>query len=88
MAVRTRSGRAARREGFASSWRVPGSESGGRRTVWIHPGVPVEFHFAEDAPVIDRAWADALMRTADTAAGLHLVPESGAGAPGAGAPGE
>ena len=43
-----------RREGFAFSWRNPGSEGGGRRTVWIHPGVPVEFHFAEDAPVIDR----------------------------------
>ena len=77
-----------RREGFAFSWRNPGSEGGGRRTVWIHPGVPVEFHFAEDAPAIDRAWAEALMRTADTAAGLHLVPEPGAGAPGAGAPGE
>jgi hypothetical protein len=65
-----------RQEGFAFSWRTPVSEGGGRRTVWIHPGVPIEFQFVDDAlPAIDAAWADALMRTANTAAGLHLVPE-------------
>jgi len=65
-----------RREGFAFSWRNPASEGGGRRTVWIHPGIRLEFQYAEDtAPGIDGSWAEALMRTANTAAGLHLVPE-------------
>jgi hypothetical protein len=40
------------------------------------PKIPLEFVFhGGRAPGIDTAWVEALMLTADTAAGLHLVPE-------------
>jgi hypothetical protein len=44
--------------------------------VWIHPSVPLVFRFfGGRVPAIDRRWVDALMQTASSASGLHLVPE-------------
>lgn len=50
--------------------------SGGRRSLWLHPGVPLVFHFyGNRQPSINRVWVDELMRVANSANGLTLVPE-------------
>jgi hypothetical protein len=65
-----------RRESFAFSWKYPASEGDGRGTVWIAPGLPLQFRFSGSRPpAINPAWVDALLDCANTAAGLHLVPE-------------
>lgn len=65
-----------RREPFAFSWREDVSVGGGRTTVWIHPDCALVFKFdAGQSPPINRAWIDALAFTANSPAGLYVVPE-------------
>jgi hypothetical protein len=65
-----------RKESFAFSWKNPAAEGDGRRTIWIAPEIPLEFVYAGGRPpAINFEWVEALMHTANTAAGLHLVPE-------------
>jgi hypothetical protein len=48
----------------------------GRRTFWLSPAVPVQFHFSGGrAPRLNRAWIDALMKVASSAGGLTITPE-------------
>ncbi|GAB3602312.1 DUF7882 family protein [Microbacterium aureliae] len=48
----------------------------GIRTLWIHPAVPIVFHFyGSRTPRINRAWVNALMLEAAGPHGLRIVPE-------------
>lgn len=69
-------GKLRRRESFAFSWEHPPSEGDGRSTVWIAPDLPLHFRFSGSRPpAINPAWVDVLMDSANTSAGLHLLPE-------------
>jgi len=69
-------GKLRRKESFAFSWKYPASEGDGRSTVWIAPDLPLHFRYSGGRPPsINPAWVDVLMDSANTAAGLHLLPE-------------
>jgi hypothetical protein len=73
-----------RKESFAFSWKYPASEGDGRSTVWIAPSLPLQFRFSGSRPpAINPAWVEVLMDSANTASGLHLLPEPPAGEAGA-----
>lgn len=65
-----------RGEPFAFSWREDASVGGGRTTVWVHPGSAIVYkYYGGRQPSVNRAWVDALAFTANSPAGLYLVPE-------------
>jgi hypothetical protein len=69
-------GKLRRRESFAFSWKNPAAEGDGRSTIWIAPELSLWFRYSGGRqPAINADWVHALMVTANTAAGLHLVPE-------------
>lgn len=48
----------------------------GRRSFWLHPAIPLQFHFSGGrAPRINRAWLDELMKAASGPNGLTVMPE-------------
>lgn len=68
-----------RDESFAFSWTEDMSGGSGRRKVWLHPSIPLVYRFyGNRAPAINRAWIDVLMQSADSAAGLVVLPEPAA----------
>jgi hypothetical protein len=51
-------------------------DGSGRRSFWIHPSVPMQFHFfGSRHPRINRLWVEELMQVASGPNGLSLVPE-------------
>jgi hypothetical protein len=51
-------------------------DGSGRRSFWMHPAVPMQFHFyGSRRPRVNRAWIEALMLAASSPNGLTLVPE-------------
>ena len=65
-----------RKEGFHFTWADDPIGGGGRNTIWIHPGIPLAFTFTNSDPnPLNQRWLEALIRTANTATGLELVPE-------------
>lgn len=65
-----------RGESFYFSWRDDPLAGGGRSSVWIHPGIPLAFkYFGSRTPTLNREWVEALSLTANSAAGLQIVPE-------------
>ena len=51
-------------------------DGSGRRSFWIHPSVPLQFHFfGSRNPRINRAWIEELMQSASGPNGLSIVPE-------------
>lgn len=79
-----------RGESFFFSWRDEQSVGDGRSSLWLHPTVPLYFKYAGGRPpAINRAWIDALMATANSPMGLHLVAEpAGSDNSGSGTSGE
>jgi hypothetical protein len=64
-----------RNEAFFFSW-TDDADSGGRSALWMHPTISVYFKFTGSRqPWINRSWLDELMLTANTPAGLQIVPE-------------
>jgi hypothetical protein len=52
------------------------SDGSGRRSYWIHPAVPLQFHFyAARRQPINREWVHAMMIAAGGPDGLRLIPE-------------
>lgn len=52
------------------------AEHPGTRSIWVHPAVPMVFHFyGGRSPSLNRDWIEALMREANGPHGLLLVPE-------------
>ncbi|BDZ44371.1 ATP-dependent DNA ligase [Naasia aerilata] len=65
-----------RNESFHFAWRDEQSVGGGRSTIWMHPAVPLRFHYRSRAlPSLNLHWVDGLIGTANTAAGLRIIPE-------------
>ncbi len=65
-----------RGESFFFSWKDDPQNGDGRTSVWIYPTAPIAFKFyGGRPPAINRNWVDALMLTANSSAGLQLVPE-------------
>lgn len=61
-----------RGESFALTW----ENDQGQHMMWLHPAIPLFFSFAGTGhPPLNRAWVDELMRTANSANGLEIVPE-------------
>ena len=51
-------------------------DGSGRRSFWIHPSVPLQFHFfGGRSPRINRLWVEDLMQTASGPNGLSIGPE-------------
>jgi hypothetical protein len=51
-------------------------DGSGRRSFWIHPSVPLQFHFfGSRNPRINRQWVEDLMQSASGPNGLSIVPE-------------
>ncbi|MCC2033707.1 DUF7882 family protein [Microbacterium allomyrinae] len=51
-------------------------DGSGRRSFWIHPAVPLQFHFfGSRQPRINRAWIEELMQAASGPSGLTILPE-------------
>jgi hypothetical protein len=64
------------RRGEAFMFHHTVGDGSGSRTLWIHPSVPLVFHFyGSRQPALNRRWIDALMYEANSPAGLALLPE-------------
>lgn len=51
-------------------------DGSGRRSFWVHPSVPLQFHFfGSRQPRINRAWVEDLMAAASGPNGLTITPE-------------
>jgi hypothetical protein len=51
-------------------------DGSGRRSFWVHPSVPLQFHFfGSRNPRINRAWIEDLMQVASGPNGLSITPE-------------
>ncbi|MFK4836691.1 ATP-dependent DNA ligase [Microbacterium sp. ZW T2_14] len=65
-----------RGESFSFSWKDDPSIGNGRTTVWIHSHASLVYKFyGSRQPPINRAWIEALIYTANSITGLHIVPE-------------
>ena len=65
-----------RGESFYFSWRDDSIIGGGRSTVWIHPGIALAYKYlGSKVPTLNRDWVEALMLSANSASGLHVVAE-------------
>jgi hypothetical protein len=55
---------------------VDAGPGGDRRSFWIHPSVPLQFHFhGSRTPRINRLWVEELMQNASGPNGLFISPE-------------
>jgi hypothetical protein len=69
-------GKLRRQESFAFSWKNPASEGDGRSTIWIAPQLALHFKYSGGRPpTINRLWVEALMASANSTSGLHVVLE-------------
>jgi len=51
-------------------------DGSGRRSFWIHPSVPIQFHFfGSRQPRVNRRWIEQLMLSASGPNGLTILPE-------------
>jgi hypothetical protein len=65
-----------RGESFHFSWRNEQVTGQGRTTIWLHPTVPLIYSYlGSRTPTINRHWIEALMTSANSVAGLQIVPE-------------
>lgn len=65
-----------RGEQFAFTWTDPMRSGLGRTSVWLSPSIPLAFeYFGSRVPRLNPAWIDALTKSANSPAGLTVVPE-------------
>ena len=65
-----------RNESFTFSWDYEGAAGEGHSSVWLNPGIAVQFDFSNGrAPRLNKLWLDELVQLANTPAGLRIVPE-------------
>lgn len=65
-----------RSESFSFTWDNDIEGGAARRSLWLHPAIPLEFEFYSGrAPGLNRAWVEALMSTANSLNGLVNLPE-------------
>lgn len=66
-----------RDEKFTLTWER--QEDDCRNTIWLHPAIPLVFKFdSRERQELNKAWLEDLMNTANTGAGLRVVPEPAA----------
>lgn len=61
-----------RNESFALTLDSP---SGGRSTIWINAASTLRFELGPEPGEINRAWLEELIDSANTTAGMRVVPE-------------
>jgi hypothetical protein len=61
-----------RNESFALGLDVP---DGGRTTIWINSASTLRFEFTEATHEINREWLEELIDSANTTAGMRVLPE-------------
>jgi hypothetical protein len=65
-----------RGESFAFNWQKDVADGSGHITIWIHPGIYIEFVFLGSKRVpLNRDWMEEIMMTANSAQGLELGQE-------------
>ena len=65
-----------RGEQFSFSWTEPGRNGLGRTSIWISPTISLAFeYYGSKTPALNRTWVEALSKSANSPAGLHLLPE-------------
>ena len=65
-----------RGEPFHFTWKDDTSIGNGRTTVWVHPRSSLVYkYYGSRKPRLNMAWIDALVYTANSPAGLYLIPE-------------
>lgn len=70
------------RRGEPFMFHFPVGDGSGTRTLWIHPSIPLVFHFyGSRAPQLNRRWIDELMHEASSANGLSVIAEPEADSP-------
>lgn len=57
--------------------------TGGRSTIWINASSTLRFEFGQQGSEINREWLDELIDSANTTAGMKIVPEPEKKAPAA-----
>jgi hypothetical protein len=68
-------------EGFLVSWEIPAEEGSGRMSLWVSPGIPVQYLFEQTRPpALNRVWLDAMISSATSSRGMLVMPESEAAA--------
>lgn len=71
-----------RGEAFPFTWTDPGRAGLGRTSVWLTPSATISFqYFGGRVAALNPAWIEALTKSANSPAGLALVPEPGDAAP-------
>lgn len=69
-----------RSESFVFSWDVAAAAGSGSNSIWISPTVGLRFTYPTQVrEPINRAWLEALVRTANSVSGLRIVDEPLAG---------
>lgn len=64
-----------RNESFALTIEPDG---GGRETIWLNQAVQLRFRYTAERPTINRVWLEALIDTANSTAGMRILPEPSA----------
>lgn len=65
-----------RSESFAMTWEHGVENGSGRTTMWLHQSIPLQFVFSGNRPPkLNRVWIEQLLLSANSTAGLQLVPE-------------
>jgi hypothetical protein len=65
-----------RGEPFPFTWNDPNRAGLQRTSVWLTPNATLSFqYFGSRAPRLNPVWLDALTKSANSPAGLELVPE-------------
>ena len=65
-----------RGESFSFTWSESAANGSGRKSIWISPNIPLAFeYFGSKQPMLNNRWVQALTKSANSAAGLQLVPE-------------
>ncbi|WP_207795412.1 ATP-dependent DNA ligase [Cryobacterium zongtaii] len=64
------------KESFHLSWKDETDGDQGRGSIWIFPGAPLFFKFADGRwPLLDSEWVEALVKSANTPEGMTVIPE-------------
>lgn len=68
-----------RQECFMLSWVIEARRGSGRVSLWLAPGVPLQFRFAGSRrPSLNKAWIDVMVQFSNSGRGLVVVSEADA----------
>ncbi len=63
-------------ESFLLNWVLPTERGSGRMSIWISPGIPLEFRFSGSRPPeLNKVWLDALARSSHGIRGMIVMRE-------------